>query len=184
MCHGSLAIGNAKTLPTRSECIMSKRLNYFLGFLLIFTLVLFSFYLQIYDGVIPCPLCTLQRLAFISLGFIFLCGIFSSSWPWARLLTSLFAIVVAIIGIFLSGRQIWLQHYPSGESDACGVSLEYMLQVLPLNEVFQKILVGSSECSQRGWEFLNLNVAEWSFLWFLLFLGWSVYLFLSDIRPR
>lgn len=149
---------------------MTIRKTYLFSFLSILGLISFSLYLQFYDGVIPCPLCSLQRLAFITLGVVFLMGIILAPIYVARLFIHVISIVVAGTGIFLAGRQIWLQHFPSVAGNECGVSMQYMLEVLPFNEAMTKILAGSAECTQRGWEFLSLNMAEWSLVCFIVFL--------------
>jgi len=85
-------------------------------------------------------------------------------------LINLLSAMTALGGVFFAGRQIWLQHFASAGSAECGVSLQYMMKILPLNEVMRKILEGSTECTQRGWEFFHLNMAEWALAWFTLFL--------------
>jgi protein dithiol:quinone oxidoreductase len=162
---------------------MSNRLAYFIGFIIVCLLLLTSVYLQYFDHFVPCPLCSLQRVAFALLGLFFLIGIFLHSSFWGRIIINSLLGLSAIIGIFLSGRQIWLQHFPSADNIECGVSLEYMAQVLPFKQLMQKIIIeGSAECSKRGWEFLHLNMAEWSFFWFCLFLLIVLYLFLKEFQ--
>lgn len=154
---------------------MTTRKYYAVGFLIVGLLLLTSLYLQYYDGFQPCPLCTLQRFAFILLGVFYFTGWLFYKFGFIRVLSSLLALVSSLIGIGLAGRQIWLQHYPSG-SEECGVSLQYMLQALPIHEVASRIFQGTAECTTRGWEFLNLNMAEWSLLWFVIFFMLSAYL--------
>ena len=50
-----------------------------------------------------------------------------------------------------------------------------MMQVLPLDQVLKKVLIGGTECSQIGWEFLGVSLAGWSLLWFALFAGMSLF---------
>lgn len=153
------------------------RKYYGLGFILVAMLLLTSLYLQFYDGFQPCPLCTLQRFAFLLLGLSYLIGFICYRWGFLRVASSILAILFSLAGLTLAGRQIWLQHFPSVNGTECGVSLEYMLQVLPINEVAQRIFQGTAECSARGWEFLTLNMAEWSFACFVFFFILSAYLF-------
>ncbi|HEX4044802.1 MAG TPA: disulfide bond formation protein B [Gammaproteobacteria bacterium] len=158
---------------------MSTRFIYFLGFVIAGLILGISIYLQCFAGFIPCPLCTLQRFAFAAFGIFCLFGLLLSSKLLARMLINTLMLISAIFGLFFSGRQIWLQHFPPAHNSECGVSLEYMLQALPLQEVIQKVFVGSAECTERGWSFLFLNMAEWSLLWFILFFVMSVYLLLK-----
>ena len=161
---------------------MSIRSTYLLGLVIVSTLLLTSLYFQFFEGIMPCPLCTLQRFSFGILGILFLVGIFVYSKRWPRLIINTFCTLISILGIFLAGRQVWLQKFPSADSNECGVSLQYMMQVLPMNEVLQKIFTGSAECTQRGWEFLHLNMAEWALIWFVGFLILSLCLFFEEVK--
>lgn len=156
---------------------MSIRSTYFLGFVLATLLLMTSVYLQFVDGIMPCPLCAFQRATFGLLGITFLIGLFTYRIPILRFILNALAMLFAILGIVLAGRQIWLQHFPPVNNE-CGVSLQYMLQTFPINEVIKKIFFeGSAECTQRGFEFLHLNMAEWSLVWFALFLVLTITVF-------
>jgi protein dithiol:quinone oxidoreductase len=159
---------------------MPIRLTYGLGFLLIVLLLTISLYLQFFDHFIPCPLCSLQRLAFLLLGIFFLIGMVAGHKRWLALFINSIAFIAACAGLVFSGRQIWLQHFANNTATDCGVSLQYMLEVLPPMEVVQKIFAGSAECTQIGWQFLGLDMAEWSFLWFIFFVGFVLYLFIKN----
>lgn len=162
---------------------MSIRLAYFFGFLVICFLLLTSVYLQMYAEFIPCPLCVLQRLTFGLIGVLLLIGMLFHKKFWGRMVIHFFIALSSVVGIFLAGRQVWMQHLPSVNPAECGVSLQYMLQALPLNQVLQKVLFeGSTECTKRGWEFLYLNMAEWALVWFVLFLLLALYGFLKEFR--
>lgn len=154
---------------------MSKRKIFTIGFLLISALMLTSLYLQYFDNFVPCALCTLQRFCFILLGGLFFIGILATRKHILTQIILLFSVFASGLGIFFAGRQVWLQHFPPPSGSECGVSLEYMLKVLPLNEVLQKVFYASAECSQVGFSFLSLNMAEWSLLWFVVFLFLSSY---------
>lgn len=160
---------------------MSARLTYALGFLAAAALLSASIYLQVFDGFIPCPLCTLQRMTFGLLGILFLIGLLLTTNK-ARFTLNLFTSLISLLGVFLAGRQIWLQHFPPSDGTACGVSIQYMMQILPINEVIQRVFMGSAECSQRGWEFLSFNMAEWSLACFIMFFALTLYLLVK--KPR
>lgn len=155
---------------------MSIRTTYFFGFMTVIVLLLISIYLQIFKDFNPCPLCTLQRLSFGVLGVLFLIGIFIHKKFWARIIVNIFLIVFSLVGSLLASRQIWMQMMGHPNSE-CGASLQYMLEALPLSEVLEKILTeGSTECTNRGFEFLYLNMAEWALVWFILLLLLTLYL--------
>lgn len=159
---------------------MPVRFTYFLGLTIVSVLLLTSVYLQFFDGFLPCPLCILQRLAFFLLGILFLGGIFLHTKRWGRFSINALATLTSLLGIIFAGRQIWLQHFPPVDASECGVSLQYMMQVLPMNQVIKKIFAGSAECTQRGWEFLSLSMAEWTMVWFILFFLFSCALLLKE----
>lgn len=150
---------------------MSIRLTYLFGFVSITALLLFSLYLQFYAGIVPCPLCTLQRLSFAAIGFFSLLGyMFFNNRPFEFIIRAL-CILFTVVGMSFAIRQVWLQYFPHPNSNECGVSLQYMLQVLPLDEVARKIFAGTAECSIQSWQFLSLGMAEWATIWFAGFLG-------------
>src|SRR5579863_2595626 len=127
-------------MPLHTGKIMPIRSSYIFGLIIVITLLLASFYFQIYKGMMPCPLCILQRIAFGILGILFFIGIFVYPKHGFRLTINALCGLTSLLGIFLAGRQVWLQHFPSAHTTECGVSLQYMMQVLPLNEVIRKIL--------------------------------------------
>ena len=161
---------------------MSTRFIYTIGFLIAGALMLGSLYLQFFENIMPCHLCTLQRLCFILIGSLFFIGILLASKRFAAKTIAFFSAVISLLGALLAGRQIWLQHLPPSDNAECGVSLQYMLKVLPLNEVIQKIFYGTAECAERGFSFLSLNMAEWALLWFVLFFVMSFYLLVKNSR--
>lgn len=149
--------------------LTSERSTYFMGFIAILMMIGLTFYLEKYDGLIPCPLCLLQRISFSLLGAFFLLGVLISQKKSYRLFVGLMSTLMALSGLFLSGRQVWLQHLPPDSNADCGMSLQYLMKVLPFDQVMAKIMQGTAECSQKGWEFLHLSLAEWSFICFGVF---------------
>lgn len=154
---------------------MTQRLPYFIGFIVITALLGFGEYLEIYKGITPCPLCSLQRIALGLLGITFLFGMAFSAIKFGRIFISLLGFMISLLGILLSGRQVWLQHVPSTVTGNCDVSLNYMIKVLPFDQVLAKIYEGGSTCSKIEWQFLNLSIAEWSLIWFVIFALFSIY---------
>jgi disulfide bond formation protein DsbB len=157
----------------------SPRLTYLISFLIICGLLGITTYLQAHDGINPCPLCILQRLTLAVLGVLFFFGAVLCLKKCGRYFLSALCLLISSAGGALAGRQIWLQHLPTSQNVDCGASLQYMMQVLPLHEVLDKVLAGSAECSQIGWQFLNLSLAEWSLVCFTLFFIVSLGQFIS-----
>jgi len=145
------------------------RFGYFFAFLLIVFLLGLAEYLEIYKGMIPCPLCMLQRMVLIMLGVVFFIGMLFHMKKMGLFVIGLLSLLTTVGGILLSGRQVWLQHVPPSSLGECGASLSYMFQTLPLMKVLNHVWIGGIECSQHGWTFMYLSLAEWSLIGFLVF---------------
>lgn len=145
------------------------RLGYALGFLACAGLLGFAYYLQYYEFQDPCPLCILQRIAFMALGAIFLVAALHGPGRTGAIVYGGMLVVVGAIGAAIAARHVWLQSLPRAQIPECGPGLEYMLKRFPLTQALEKILSGSGECAEVGWKFLGLSIAGWSLVWFLLF---------------
>lgn len=158
------------------------RLGYALGFLACAALLAFAYYLQYYEGQDPCPLCILQRVAFLALAVIFLVAAVHGPRRIGALVYSGLLITAASTGTALAARHVWLQNLPRSQVPECGPGLEYLVKRLPLTEALEKIFTGSGECAEVGWTFLGLSIAGWALLWFLLFGAFAMYLALAAMR--
>jgi protein dithiol:quinone oxidoreductase len=147
---------------------LTPRLGYFAGFLICGLLFAFALYLQYYEYQNPCPLCILQRIAFIAMMVVFLAGAIHGPRRTGVYVYSALLVIIAAIGAAIATRQVWLQHLPKDRVPECGPGLEYMLNRFPLTQALEKIFRGSGECAEVGWTFLTLSIAEWSLLWFVL----------------
>jgi disulfide bond formation protein DsbB len=157
--------------------LASHQFYYLQAFILVLLLLAGAEYLQVYEGVAPCPLCILQRITFGILGVFFIIGVFLSRNRLGQVIIGLFSLIFSLLGIAQAGRQVWLQFQPAEAGANCEVSLQYMLNVLPFDEVIQKIFSGGPGCSIVNWQFLNLSLAQWSlgfFVGFLLFSMWQL----------
>ncbi len=162
---------------------MPRRRPYLIGLMITCVLLLVSFYLQLVAGYQPCPLCILQRFMFFVLGVLFLFGVLFYKKHFLRIIINLLSVVASLTGLGLAARQVWLQNFPpAGTTTECGVSIQYMLRILPLNELVEKILGGTGECAQRSWEFFYLDMAEWALVFFSLFLLGTLYLSFKEFK--
>lgn len=127
----------------------------------------FGYYLQFALGLEPCPLCILQRLAYVAVALVAaVAAVHVGAGNWRRLYGTLITLC-AFAGGGVAARQVWLQHLPPGQVPECGPGLDYMLEVFPWTDVLRKVLTGSGECAAPGWKFLTLSIAEWSLLCFI-----------------
>jgi len=140
------------------------------AFILCTSLVLASFYFQFVQHLEPCPICITQRFVFMLLSVLFLVGwIAKFQRPVFRYSHNGLVILVSLLGVGVSGRQIWLQHLPADQAPACGPGLNYMLENLPVGKTLHLLFYGAGECAQVDWTLLGFSMAEWAFVCFVLF---------------
>jgi disulfide bond formation protein DsbB len=163
---------------------MSPRLGYAAGFLVCAGLLGFALYLQYVEHQEPCPLCILQRFAFIAMMAVFLVAALHGPKRRSAAVYSALLLIIGGVGAAIAGRQVWLQHLPPDKVPACGPGLEYMLQQFPLAQALQKIFAGSGECAEAGWRFLGLTIAGWSLVWFVVLALLAVYAATRARRQR
>ena len=124
-------------------------------------------YLQNVVGLDPCPMCIVQRYALIIVGVFCALAAFSKG-PGGWRLWGLLAVAMSAFGAFTAARQTWLQWYPP-EMATCGRDLYGMIESFPLQRAIPMIFKGSGDCSAVDWTFLGGSIANWSFVWFVIF---------------
>jgi disulfide bond formation protein DsbB len=147
---------------------LTPRLGYSAGFIICGLLFAFALYLQYYEDQNPCPLCILQRIAYIALMAVFLVGAIHNPRHTGATIYSTLLVIIAAIGGGIAARNVWLQQLPKDQIPECGPGLEYMLDKFPLMQALEKVFRGSGECAEVGWTFLTLSIAGWSLVWFVL----------------
>lgn len=155
---------------------LQPRAGYLAGFLVCAGMIAFALYLQHFEGQEPCPLCILQRVAWIAMGGIFLLAGFHGPARVGATVYGALLILVAGSGAAIAGRHVWLQNLPRDQVPACGPDLDYMLRQFPLSETLQRVLSGTGECAESGWTFLGLSIAGWSLVWLLLMGAFAAFL--------
>lgn len=118
----------------------------------------------------PCPLCILQRVAFLAMGVFFLVGAIVGERPaWLRKLSAALVFVAAAVGAGIAGWHVYLQSLPPGDVPSCsGMDIGYMLDAFPLQKVVEKIFTGSGECAVVDWTFLGLSMPAWTLVWYVI----------------
>ncbi len=109
----------------------------------------------------PCPLCILQRIAVIALGFTFLVAAIHGPQRLGSHVYAAFSVVFAALGVAIAGWHVHLQNLPADEVPSCGPGLEYMVDNFPLQDALGMILKGSGECAEVSWRFLGLTMPTW-----------------------
>ena len=150
-----------------------KRIQTFNAALTVFVLFA-SFYFQYIVGLIPCPLCIMQRICVFLL--LAVMGLSFRTLKKAHILSFL-QIVIACAGLFFSLRQLWLQSLPAGTAPACMPSLDILIRYFPWQTVVRALFWGSGECGETNWQMLGISMAGWCALYFLFMAIMGCFLF-------
>jgi disulfide bond formation protein DsbB len=154
---------------------MSARLVFTAIFLACAALMAFGLYLQHVENLEPCPLCILQRYAFVATGLVALVAAVHGPGRVGQTLYGTLVVLAAGTGAAIAGRQTWLQHNPPDVFD-CGPDLGYMLDSFPLSQVLPRIFKGEGDCGKVVWQFLGLSIPEWALAWFVALIAAGLYL--------
>ncbi|HSD61995.1 MAG TPA: disulfide bond formation protein B [Burkholderiales bacterium] len=125
-----------------------------------------AFWLQGKLGLLPCPLCVVQRIAFLGAGLTALAAAalgLTKRWAvrfWAAATGSF-----ALAGLVVALRHVWLTYFP--QSIECGISPEeQFLNALALARWWPGMFEANGDCAAVKWKFLALSIPEWSAMWF------------------
>ncbi len=152
-------------------------------FLVCAALIGYALYLQHGQALEPCPLCILQRYAFIVVGVIALLAAIHNPREIGLKLYCGLIVLFAAAGGGVAIRHSWLQHFPN-KLQSCGADLEYLLDTLPLSRALPAIFRGTGECSEVQWRFLGLSIPEWALVWFVIFAALAIIAVAKTSRTR
>ena len=109
----------------------------------------------------PCPLCIFQRVGVIGGGSIALIAAIHNPRPLGLKVYGTLISLALLGSIVFAVRQLWLQSLPADQVPACGPSLDYLMDVLPLTEVLSTVFSGDGSCAEVSWSFLGLSIPAW-----------------------
>jgi protein dithiol:quinone oxidoreductase len=121
-----------------------------------------------------CPLCILQRMLYLLLSVQALALL-----PWSAQRLGQFAAVLmgltAATGAGIAGYQTWLQRFAT--DTRCAVDLPWWERLVYwAGEQSPLLFEATGLCSEAGWLFMGLSIAEWSLL---IFIAMSIAAFAS-----
>lgn len=138
-----------------------------LGFFACALAMAFALYLEHFRGYEPCPMCVFQRVAMIAAGLLFLGAALHAPRGWGRWAWSLATAGAAGAGAGIAARHVWLQNLPPDQVPACGPTLDYLLDVMPLAEVLRTVLRGDGNCAVIDAQWLGISLPAWTLLAFI-----------------
>ncbi len=148
------------------------------------SLIGFGLVLQHEVGLDPCPMCILQRYAFVAIGMVALIAAIHGPVRVGVKLYSFLIAALAIAGGSVSVRQSMLQRFPAPEPAKCMTGdLDFLLGNFPLAQALPKIFQGTGDCAKVEWSLFGLSIAEWALVWFALFIATAAWLAIFRKRP-
>ena len=129
-----------------------------------------------------CPLCIIQRMLYLALA---LASLLALTLPgrFKRFLASLLNVALAGTGVFVAGYQVWLQRFATDVS--CTANAPWWEEfVYWAGEKVPALFEATGLCSEAGWKFLGLAIADWSLLAFSGLLILSLVALAQTLRGR
>lgn len=147
-------------------------------------LIGFGLVLQHVKELEPCPMCILQRYAFVAIGTVALVAAIHGPVGVGVKVYSFLLAAFAVAGGSVSVRQSLLQRFPAPEPANCMAGdLDFLLGNFPLAQALPKIFAGTGDCAKVEWSLLGLSIAEWAFVWFALIVATAAWLAFFRKRP-
>ncbi len=160
---------------------MTRFLTYRISMLAVFAisagLLGYAYYSQFVLYLDPCPLCILQRVAFIIMALLALVAAIHNPGRTGRWGYSVLILAGAGWGVATAGRHLYIHHAAqAGEMvPSCGAGLGYMIEEHSLPNAIQMAFTGGGDCTLVDWTFLGLSMPAWTLVWYLLLAGFTLW---------
>ncbi|SDV51110.1 disulfide bond formation protein B [Chitinasiproducens palmae] len=128
-------------------------------------LVAGAVYLQLAKGEDPCPLCIMQRYAFLLIA-IFAFATAASRAGGVRIAFKVLTLLSALAGIGIAARHVWVQSHPSF---SCGFdTLQPLVDGLPPAQWLPTLFRTAGLCETLYPPLLGLSLPTWSLIAFVV----------------
>jgi len=112
-----------------------------------------------------CPLCVLQRMLYLLLALEAVAAWSLAGTMRVRQIAALLMAITAAAGAGIAAYQTWLQRFARGVS--CTADQPWWEQFVNwAGSQWPLMFEASGLCSEAGWKFLGLSIAEWSLVAF------------------
>ena len=163
-------------MPKFNHQTFSGRTGYLIGFAASFGLVALALYLQQKHHLEPCPLCISQRIAFMSLGVLFLIAALHNPAATGRRIYGLLHFIAAGIGVVIASRHIWIQANPDKVMAECGAGFDYIFGTFPMKKELDLVFKGTGECSSIDWTLFGITIPQLSLICFVALVIYALWL--------
>lgn len=126
-------------------------------------LIAYALYLQHVQGMQPCPLCVIQRYAFLAVSLI---GFIFAALPRGATRTGAsLGVLAALSGAGVAAWHLWVKAHPT---ISCGIDpLETSLNRIPTAELMPFLFQADGLCATEYAPILGLSIPQWSLIWFV-----------------
>jgi len=137
-----------------------------------FALVAAALYLQHAHDMLPCPLCVIQRYAFLGIGIAALVGALSNKIRGGAIV----ALLAALGGLVTVGKHLYVLANPGF---SCGIDpMETVLNKIPTATMLPWLFKAEGLCENATDGLFGLSIPQWSAVWFVLLtlgLAWVLF---------
>jgi disulfide bond formation protein DsbB len=146
--------------------------------LISFALVGAALYLQHAHDMLPCPLCVIQRYAFLGIGFAALIGALGNKIRAGAGV----ALLAALGGLAVVGKHLYILAHPGF---SCGIDpMETVLNKIPTATMLPWLFKAEGLCENATDGLFGLSIPQWSAVWFVLLTLALVWVLVAGRRAR
>ena len=133
------------------------------------SLAIAYFFMQLYLGLSPCPLCIIDRYAVGSMSIVGLASWFF--YPKLKTTAAVLMLLAVVGGLGTGIRHVYIEWFPL-ESSSCSFASEDN----SLADFFINAFAGRSDCSQVDWTLAGFSLAEMTLALFAFLFIFLIYL--------
>ena len=140
-----------------------------------------ALYFQIVERMLPCPLCVIQRYAFIVTAIGALIALGSSNLR--RKIGCCIGLYGTLTGAGVALHQLYVIAHPD---ISCGIDpVQTAVNNLPFADWLPTVFLAEGMCGTPYDPFLGLSIPQWSLIWFVVFtIALSLVLFKGKVAQR
>ena len=163
---------------------LSARFPFFLALAISLGLVAGGVVLAVTLNIAACPLCIAQRMLYLGVAAAALLGLALDRWRIPYLTATLVMAALSATGACVAAWQTYLQRF--AVDTRCSGAMAWWEQLIDwAGEKLPLLFYASGLCSEPGWKFMGLSIAEWSLLAFSFLTALALYALLRrPVRHR
>lgn len=135
-----------------------------------------SLSLEFLGHLTPCPLCMVQRFAFMACLVLSVLALGQRPRKFGRIVYAFLIELSVIAGLIAAIRQILLQHFLITVNQSCGASMSYLFRALPWQKALTLVFLGSGDCAEISGSVGGITLAQFSCIGLFILAGLGVLL--------